>query len=79
MIEPTSEGFVGRKLGDVQVVANKLDCSTRHVYRLADAGRMPPPLHLASLVRWDLEEIDRWIANGCKPVRTVKSGVLKNA
>ncbi|MBU4400489.1 MAG: hypothetical protein KKE86_14285, partial [Planctomycetes bacterium] len=62
----------GRKLGDVRAVAAKLDCSTRHVYRLADAGRMPSPLRLASLVRWDIEEIDLWIANGCKSVRQVK-------
>ena len=59
------ERVSGRKLGDVRVVAEKLDCSPRHVYRMADAGRMPAPLRLASLVRWDLEEIDRWIVEGC--------------
>ncbi len=64
----------GRKLGGVRAVAEKLDCSPRHVYRMADAGRMPAPRRLASLVRWDLEEIDRWIANGCKPVRQAKRG-----
>ena len=63
------ERATGRKLGDVRVVAEKLACSTRHVYRMADAGRMPAPLRLASLVRWDLEEIDRWIANGCPSCR----------
>ena len=62
------ENVTGRKLGDVKAVAQTLDCSPRHVYRLADAGRMPAPLRLGSLVRWDLEEIDRWIADGCKPV-----------
>jgi predicted DNA-binding transcriptional regulator AlpA len=62
------ERATGRKLGDVRAVAEKLDCSPRHVYRMADAGRMPLPLRLASLVRWDLEEIDRWIADGCRPV-----------
>lgn len=63
------ERVTGRKLGDVKAVAEKLDCSPRHVYRLADAGRMPAPLRLASLVRWDLEEIDRWIADGCPSTR----------
>ena len=70
----TPDKMTGRKLGDVKAVAEKLDCSPRHVYRLADAGRMPSPLRLASLVRWDLEEIDRWIADGCPPVRQVKGG-----
>ena len=35
------ERATGRKLGDVRAVAEKLDCSPRHVYRMADAGRMP--------------------------------------
>jgi len=68
------ERAAGRKLGDVRAVAAKLDCSPRHIYRLSDAGRMPSPLRLGSLVRWDLEEIDRWIAEGCRPVRQVKGG-----
>jgi excisionase family DNA binding protein len=55
----------GRRLGDVQAVAQKLDCSPRHVYRMADAGRMPGPLHLGALVRWDLDTVDEWIAAGC--------------
>jgi predicted DNA-binding transcriptional regulator AlpA len=71
------ERATGRKLGDVRAVAEKLDCSPRHVYRMADAGRMPQPLRLASLVRWDLEEIDRWIADGCRPVRQVKGGTAR--
>jgi excisionase family DNA binding protein len=63
------ERATGRKLGDVRVVAAKLDCSPRHVYRMADAGRMPRPLRLGSLVRWDLDELDRWIADGCPSCR----------
>jgi excisionase family DNA binding protein len=68
----TPEKAAGRKLGDVKIVAEKLDCSPRHVYRLADAGKMPAPIKLGSLVRWDLEEIDRWISAGCPAVRNVK-------
>jgi excisionase family DNA binding protein len=64
----------GRKLVDVKTVADKLDCSSRHVYRMVDAGRMPTPLRLGALVRWDLDEIDRWIGTGCKPVRSLKGG-----
>jgi excisionase family DNA binding protein len=66
------ERATGRKLGDVKIVAEKCDCSPRHVYRLADAGRMPAPLRLGSLVRWDLDAIDQWIAEGCPAVRNVK-------
>jgi len=66
------EKVTGRRLGDVEIVAAKLDCSTRHIYRLADGGRMPAPVRLGALVRWDLDEIDEWISQGCPPVRNVK-------
>ncbi len=67
------ERAAGRKLGDVRAVAEKLDCSPRHVYRMADAGRMRAPLRLASLVRWDLEKIDRgWPWRSWKKVRSTR-------
>src|SRR5262245_20899631 len=56
---------------DVQAVAQLLDCSTRHVYRLADAGRMPPPVRLGALVRWRRADLDAWLADGCPVVRKV--------
>ena len=62
------------KLFDVQAVATMLGCSTRHVYRLSDAGRMPAPVKLGALVRWKAAAIQEWIDGGCKPVRQVKGG-----
>jgi excisionase family DNA binding protein len=53
---------------DVRAVARLLSCSPRHVYRLADAGRMPVPVKLGALVRWHRRSIEDWLANGCKPV-----------
>ncbi len=57
------------KLLDVQAVAELLDCSTRHVYRLSDAGRMPAPVKLGTLVRWPRVAIEDWIAAGCPSCR----------
>jgi excisionase family DNA binding protein len=54
---------------DVRAVAQLLDCSPRHVYRLADAGRMPPPVRLGALVRWRRQELLDWLAAGCPAVR----------
>lgn len=54
---------------DVRAVAQLLDCSPRHVYRLADAGRMPPPVRIGALVRWSRQGITDWIAAGCPPCR----------
>jgi excisionase family DNA binding protein len=57
------------QLLDVRAVAQLLDCSTRHVYRLADAGKMPAPLRLGALVRWRRQDLDAWLSAGCKPIR----------
>lgn len=55
---------------DVQAVAALLDCSTRHVRRLADGGRMPPPVKLGCLLRWRRADLDDWLAAGCQPIRS---------
>ena len=54
---------------DVQGVAALLNCSARHVYRLADMGRMPRPVKLGALVRWSRVAILDWIAQGCPSCR----------
>jgi excisionase family DNA binding protein len=53
------------RLLDVQQVAEMLGVSGRHVYRLADGGRMPRPLKLGGAVRWDRRQIENWIDSGC--------------
>ena len=50
-------------------LARMLDCSPRHVYRMCDAGKMPKPLRLGALVRWDRNVIETWISDGCPSVR----------
>jgi excisionase family DNA binding protein len=62
------------QLLDVRAVAALLDCSTRHVYRLADAGRMPAPVRLGALVRWRRQDLDAWLAAGCRPCRPAGRG-----
>jgi excisionase family DNA binding protein len=54
---------------DVRAVAALLDCSPRHVYRLADAGRMPAPVRVGALVRWRRADLDAWLAAGCPSTR----------
>ena len=58
------------ELLDVQAMAALLNCATRTVYRLADAGRMPRPVKLGALVRWRRAEILDWLAAGCPSCRT---------
>jgi excisionase family DNA binding protein len=59
---------------DVRAVAVTLGCSPRHVYRLADGGRMPAPLRLGALVRWRRADLDAWLAAGCPPDRPAGRG-----
>jgi excisionase family DNA binding protein len=42
--------------------------SRRQVYRLVEAGRMPPPLKIGRSIRWDRETLAAWVAAGCPPV-----------
>lgn len=50
---------------DVSDVAALLQASERHVWRLLDAGRLPPCMRLGRLVRWPRKTIDEWISSGC--------------
>jgi excisionase family DNA binding protein len=51
---------------DVKAVAALLNCSERHVWRLADRGAMSAAVRLGALVRWDRARLLAWIAAGCK-------------
>jgi len=53
----------------VDEVAAMLRCSARTVYRLADAGRIPPPCRLGGLVRWNAAAVESWIGQGCPDCR----------
>lgn len=62
-----------RRLGDAKAVGRVLDVSWRTVYRLADAGKIPKGVKLNALRRWDLAEIQAFIASGCKPLNGGRS------
>jgi predicted DNA-binding transcriptional regulator AlpA len=57
------------RLGDAKQVGARVGVSWRTVYRYADSGLMPRGLKIGTLRRWDMDQIETWIAGGCKPVR----------
>ncbi|MCA9253957.1 MAG: helix-turn-helix domain-containing protein [Phycisphaerales bacterium] len=61
------------ELLDVKQTADLLNCGTRTVHRLADAGKMPRPVRLGSLVRWSRSELVAWIDAGCPTSRDRKA------
>ena len=64
-IDRVQSSAVRPALLTVHDVAGMLSCSARTIYRLNDAGRMPKPVRLGSLVRWPRAIIERWIDQGC--------------
>ena len=83
--DPTGGGTAGPRnadlarpeLLDVGQVAARLKCSKRSVYRLSDCAKMPRPVKLGSLVRWRVDELDRWIGDGCPAVGRAMTGGAK--
>ena len=59
---------------DVRQVANMLNCSTRTIWSLRDAGKMPPPVRMGALVRWRRADLDQWIDAGLPDCRKAKGG-----
>jgi predicted DNA-binding transcriptional regulator AlpA len=58
-----------RRFLDAKQVGIRLGCSWRHVLRMADRGLMPWGVKLGALRRWDADQLEAWIAAGCKPCR----------
>jgi prophage regulatory protein len=54
---------------DAAHFAELLGVSSRHVRRLVDAGRCPPPVRLGGCVRWPRAAVEAWIADGCPNCR----------
>jgi predicted DNA-binding transcriptional regulator AlpA len=59
-----------RRLVDAKAVGQMLGCSPRTVLRLADARRIPWGVKLGGLRRWDVQEVQNFIASGCVPPGT---------
>jgi prophage regulatory protein len=45
--------------------ARLLDVSTRTLWRQLSAGQVPRPVRFGGTVRWRLDEVRKWIAEGC--------------
>lgn len=61
-------------LMDVNAVAALIGASPRTVRRLADWGRMPRPISLGRMVRWQRSVIEEWIREGCPRVERRGTG-----
>ena len=62
-----------KRLGDVKVVKEIMSVSCEHVRRLDDRGVMPKSIRLGRSIRWDLNAIEKWIADGCPDLSKQRS------
>lgn len=65
---PPDRGADGHLLATPQQVADLLQVSTRSLWRMRNAGKLPPPVKLGASVRWRRDEIEHWVRSGCPPV-----------
>ena len=56
---------------DSRQVGELLNLSTRTVWRLLSAGKLPQPVRIGRSVRWSRSDIEIWIANGCPDASAV--------
>jgi prophage regulatory protein len=45
--------------------ARMLQVSPRTLWRLRSGGEIPEPVRFGGTVRWRLDEVRKWIADGC--------------
>ena len=57
---------------DVVDLGRRFKCSSRHILRMADSGRLPWGTKIGALRRWSRRQIEDWEAGGCKPVRVAR-------
>lgn len=50
---------------DSRQAAKLLKVSPRTLWRMHNDGEMPQPIRIGRAVRWSLEELKKWIADGC--------------
>lgn len=52
---------------DIRTVSRLLAVSPATTRRLWQAGKLPEPVRLGALIRWDRRAIEQWIVSGCLP------------
>ncbi|MGD9646360.1 MAG: helix-turn-helix transcriptional regulator [Pirellulales bacterium] len=67
--DPTTQANLRSDLITANELARRLAISKRSLWRLRSAGQLPEPIRLGGAVRWRLEDIQKWIADGCPAPR----------
>lgn len=50
---------------DSRHVAKMLKLSGRTIWKMQNNGDMPPPIRIGTSVRWRIEDLKKWVSDGC--------------
>ena len=64
-LDSNASNQMGQLLLAADRVAELLDISTRTLWRLRAARKLPSPVKIGGSVRWRAKEIENWIEAGC--------------
>ncbi|MBL8820377.1 MAG: helix-turn-helix domain-containing protein [Planctomyces sp.] len=63
--------LTNQALMSARQVAELLNISTRTLWRLKSAGRLPAAIRIGKSIRWRREDLNTWIEEGCQtPIST---------
>ena len=63
-----------QRLATTRRVAETMDVAPETIRRLTDRGVMPNPVRLGRAVRYRIDEIEQWIADGCPDLSKREAG-----
>jgi predicted DNA-binding transcriptional regulator AlpA len=55
------------QLIDARKLAAKLQVSLRTLWRWRSSGQLIQPIRIGGVTRWNLADVEHWIAQGCLP------------
>jgi predicted DNA-binding transcriptional regulator AlpA len=58
-------------------LASMMNISTRTLWRLLSAKKLVEPVRIGGSVRWRLQEVERWVAEGCPASISCENAVGK--
>lgn len=71
MIRPTESFGIVRFLS-VEQTGRRYHVAARTIYRWSDEGIMPSPIRISGTVRWSIESLEKWEADGFPRVVPLK-------
>ena len=71
--EPASLAAPKPKLITNKDLAGIMQISVRQLHRMKSRGKVIEPIKIGKLPRWNLEQVEQWIQNGCQPPETANN------